>query len=176
MALADKNKIVALAALKSRKIAESTLQTRAKALGQIEEVLGKIEQAVDNAELVMQLQRSTKVLKILNRQTGGVEKVEEQMDALKEQMDKVEEVTRIIGEEGAQADESEFEEELEEILREQKKNQEMADFEIRRKEAAKPLWSASEASISKSLEDLSLGDGGKVRERQKENAVPFLVS
>lgn len=168
MALADKNKIVALAALRSRKIAENTLQTRAKALGQIEEVLGKIEQAADNVELVTQLQKSTKVLKMLNRQTGGVEKVEEQMDALREQIDKVEEVTRIIGEEGVQADESDLEEELEEILREEEKNQEMANFEVRRKAAAKMRWSASEASISKSLEDLSLGDGEKEQEQKKK--------
>lgn len=108
------------------------------------------------------------MLKMLNRQTGGVKKVEEQVDALKEQMEEVEEVTRIIGEEGVQADESELEEELEEILREEEKDQEMADFEVRRKAAAKIQLSASEASISKSLEDLSLGDGEKEQEQKKK--------
>lgn len=177
MALVDKNKIVALAALKSRKIAESTLQARVKAVGQIEEVLGNIEQAADNVELVTQLQRSTQVLKILNKQTGGVEKVEEVMDALKEQMDNVEEVTRIIGEGEVQLDESEVEEELKEMFKEEEKKQEMVEFERRRKEVGKALWSASEANLSQSLEDLNLKDGQeKEQGRQKGNMISVLAS
>lgn len=111
---------------------------------------------------------------MLNRQTGGVEKVAEQVDALKEQMEEVEEVTRIIGEEGIQADESELEEELEEILREEEKNQEMADFEVRQKAAAKMRLSVPEARVSKLLENLSLEDGEKEQEQKKK--APFLTS
>lgn len=176
-ALADNNKIVAIAALKSKKIAESTLQTRAKILGQIEQVLANIEQAADNVELVAQLQRSTKVLKMLNKQTGGVENVEEVMDALNKQMDVVEGVTRAIGEDGAKADDDVVEGELEELLKEEEYKQEMADFEERRREVAKTLWPSSEADISESLDELNLKDGRK-REQRREvrNAVSLLAS
>lgn len=113
------------------------------------------------------------MLKILNKKTGGVEKVEEVMDALKDQMDEVEGLTRIIGEGGAQANEGEVEEELEDMLREEEK-QDMVDFNIRRIEAAKTR--SSEADISKSLEGLNLRDGENRRERQRGNAIPLQVS
>lgn len=112
------------------------------------------------------------MLRRLNKQTGGVEKVEAVMDALKEQMDEVEEVTRVIGEEGAQVDEGEVEEELEEMLRAEEKKQEMADFEARRMEALR-----STPDVAKSLEDLTLKDHEeKEGEQQKKNPVPLLAS
>lgn len=176
-ALADNNKILALVALKSRKIAESTLQARAKVLGQIEPVLASIEQAADNVELVTQLQRSAKVLKMLNKQTGGVEDVEEVIDALNKQMDVVEGVTRVIGKAGAKVDDDEVEGELKELLKEEERKQEMVGLEERRREVAKALWPTSESDISKSLDELNLKAGRK-REQRREvrNAVSLLAS
>lgn len=174
-ALNDKNKIVALAALKSKKIAESTLQTRVKSLGQIEEVLGKIEQAADNVEIVTQLQRSTKVLQILNKQAGGVEGAENVMDTLKEQMEEVEEVTRVIGEDGSAAvDEDEVEEELKGMLREEERRQEMEKDEAQRLANANVLDSAPPTGITKSLEDLTLGDQDEERKEKDQGQIPAL--
>lgn len=175
-ALADNNKILALAALKSRKTAESRLQARAKVLSQIEQVLANIEQAADNVELVAQLQRSTKVLEMLNKQTGGVENVEEVMDALNKQMDVVEGVTKAIGEDGAGVGRDEVGGELEELLKEEECKEDMADFEERRREVVEALWPTSEADISKSLDELNLEDGRKGEHRgEVRNAVSLLA-
>ncbi|KAH8150566.1 uncharacterized protein LAJ45_05262 [Morchella importuna] len=130
-ALQNKNRIVAVAALKSKKLAEATLERRVGALGQLEEVLGRIEQATGNAELVAQLKRSTKVLRALNRETGGVEAVDAVVGEMREQIDGVEEVTRVLGEVGLE--DGEVEEEMEELLEEEERRKEV-EKEEREKE------------------------------------------
>ncbi|RPA94598.1 hypothetical protein L873DRAFT_1700928, partial [Choiromyces venosus 120613-1] len=115
-------KHVAFSALKSNKILETSLESRAKSLAQLEEVLVKIEQAGDNIELVRMREESSKVLARLNKQVGGIEDVGKVADALQEHMEEAGEVIRIFGDEtGATAhvDDREVEGEFEALLQEE---------------------------------------------------------
>jgi len=118
-AVAHKNRTVALAALKSRKMAESALAQQTKALGSVEEVMAAIQQAADNIELVRILEKSSKVLNGLNKEIGGAERVDEVMESLKQETDTVDEVSKILGESGTVVDEGEVEDELEALVREE---------------------------------------------------------
>jgi charged multivesicular body protein 7 len=142
-AVGRKNRVAALAALRSKKLAESTLAKRHATLGQLEEVFGKIEQAADQVELVRVMEASTSVLSGLNREVGGVERVDNVVDQLREQMSQVDEVGDVIAEAGQEAgnvDEAEVDDELEAMERaetEKIEAKERAEKEEReRKEAA----------------------------------------
>ncbi|RPB01089.1 hypothetical protein L873DRAFT_1678422 [Choiromyces venosus 120613-1] len=128
-AVQSSNKHAALSALKSKKIAETALVSRAKSLAQLEEVLVKIEQAADNVELVRMLEDSSKVLSGLNKRVGGVEGVDKVVDELREQMDETGEVTRILGEEtgAVVVEDGEVEGEFEEMLREEERKAKMQE-------------------------------------------------
>ncbi|KAI0897177.1 Snf7-domain-containing protein [Annulohypoxylon nitens] len=128
-AVRRKNKIAALAALKSRKQAEANLSRRHATLSQLEDVASKIEQAADNVQLVKVMQSSTVALRNLNAQVGGADKVDEVLDNLREQMGEVDEVGNIIAEAGpgATIDESEVDDELEAMLADEKKKDEEAE-------------------------------------------------
>ncbi|XDG09879.1 hypothetical protein ABKA04_009494 [Annulohypoxylon sp. FPYF3050] len=128
-AVRRKNKIAALAALKSRKQAEANLSRRHATLSQLEDVASKIEQAADNAQLVKVMQSSTVALRNLNAQVGGADKVDEVLDNLREQMGEVDEVGNIIAEAGpgATIDESEVDDELEAMLADEKRKDEEAE-------------------------------------------------
>lgn len=123
-AVAKKNRVSALAALKSKKLAESSLQQRFATLGQLEEVSAKIEQAADNVQLVKVMGASSEVLKSLNAQVGGAEGVEEVVDHLREQMSQADEVSSILAEQAPVVDEGEIDDELEAMLREEKGKEE----------------------------------------------------
>lgn len=97
-AVEAKNKNAALSALRSKKLAESNLQSRTETLHKLEEVYNKIEQAVDQVQMMQVMQASTATLKSLNKRIGGVENVDTIMDDLREQMDKVDEVGQVIQE------------------------------------------------------------------------------
>ncbi|EED12845.1 vacuolar sorting protein SNF7 family protein, putative [Talaromyces stipitatus ATCC 10500] len=112
-ALANKNRISALSAIKNKKIAEHNLNQRANTLHQLEEVYNKIEQSTDQIEIVRVMQASTGVLRSLHAQIGGVERVEDVIENLREEMSKVDEVGNIINEAGPVIDESEIDDELE---------------------------------------------------------------
>ena len=58
-ALGNKNRISALAAVRSKKLAEHNLQRRLDTLVQLEEVYSKIEQATDQVEYVQVIEAST---------------------------------------------------------------------------------------------------------------------
>lgn len=128
-AVRRKNKIAALAALKSRKQAEANLSRRHATLSQLEDVASKIEQAADNVQLVKVMQSSTVALRNLNAQVGGADKVDEVLDNLREQMGEVDEVGNIIAEAGpgATIDEAEVDGELEAMLADEKKKDEEAE-------------------------------------------------
>ncbi|KAI1090280.1 Snf7-domain-containing protein [Rostrohypoxylon terebratum] len=127
-AVRRKNKIAALAALKSKKQAEANLSRRHATLSQLEDVASKIEQAADNVQLVKVMQSSTVALRNLNAQVGGADKVDEVLDNLREQMGEVDEVGNIIAEAGpgATIDEAEVDDELEAMLADEKKKDEEA--------------------------------------------------
>jgi len=129
------NRITALSALRSRKLAEKNLQSRLDTLLKLEEVLTRIEAAADHVEIVRVMAQSAAVLRGLNKKIGGVERVDEVMDGLREEMGKVEEVGRVLEEpltEGAGVDEGEVEDELEAMEREAKRKLEEREQEERR--------------------------------------------
>lgn len=126
-AVVRKNRVSALAALKSKKAAESSLQQRFATLGQLEGVAAKIEQASDNVQLVKVMGASSDVLKNLNAQVGGAEGVEEVVDHLREQMSQADEVSSILAEQGPVVDEGEIDDELEAMLQEEKSKEEAVE-------------------------------------------------
>lgn len=124
-AVARKNRVSALAALKSKKVAESSLAQRYASLNQVEEVALKIEQASDNVQLVKVMESSSGVLKNLNKQVGGVEKVDSVMDELRERISDTDELANILAEStGAPIDEGEIDDELAAMENEIKEKQE----------------------------------------------------
>jgi charged multivesicular body protein 7 len=124
-AVVRKSKVSALAALRSKKLAETTLEKRHATLAQLEEVYSKIEQAHDQVELVRIMEGSARVLEGLNKQVGGVERVDGIVDKLREQMGEVDEVGNVIFEVGKEGvDEGEVDEEFEAMEAEERKKEE----------------------------------------------------
>lgn len=124
-AVARKNRVSALAALKSKKVAETSLAQRYASLSQVEEVALKIEQASDNVQLVKVMESSSGVLKNLNKQVGSVEKVDSVMDELRERISDTDELANILAEStGAPIDEGEIDDELAAMENEIKEKQE----------------------------------------------------
>lgn len=114
-ALRNKNKVLALSSLRSKKLAERNLKQRADTLSQVEEVYMKIEQAADQVDIVRVMQASTGVLRQLHGEIGGVERVEDVVEQLRQEMDNVDEVGNILNEAGPVIDEGEVDDELEEL-------------------------------------------------------------
>ncbi|RDW80826.1 Snf7 family protein-like protein [Coleophoma crateriformis] len=136
-AVSRKNKASALAALRSKKLAETTLSKRTATLGQLEEVFSKIEQAADQVELVRAMEGSTRVLSGLNAEVGGVERVDDVVEQLREQMSQVNEVGDVIAEVGqGTIDETEVDDELEamESAEREKKEEEERKEKAKKKE------------------------------------------
>ncbi|KAL4797869.1 Snf7-domain-containing protein [Aspergillus venezuelensis] len=163
-ALSKKNRVSALAAVRSKKLAEHNLQQRLDTLNQLEQVYLKIEQAVDQVEYVKVMEASTGALRGLNAQIGDVSKVEDVVDELREEMTKVDEIGNIMGEAAPQINEAEIDDELEELEakdREAKEEQEaektrqklaeLDNLDLESKEAARKA--AQEQSVKDGLED-----------------------
>lgn len=132
-AVVKKNRVSAMAALKSKKLAETSLQTRFATLNQLQSVASKIEQASDNVQLVKVMGASADVLKGLHAQVGGAEGVEEVVDRMREQMAQADEVSSILNESGPVIDQGELDDELDAMLLEERKEEEA--LERARKEA-----------------------------------------
>ena len=124
-AVGRKNRVAALAALKSKKLAESSLANRYATLNQLEAVSAKIQQAADNVALVKVMESSAGVLQGLNAAVGGAERVDNVMDRLREQMTDTDEVAAIMSEStGAPVDEGEIDDELEAMMAQEKTKEE----------------------------------------------------
>jgi charged multivesicular body protein 7 len=111
-AVNNKNRILALSTLRSKKVAERNLKQRSDTLIQLEEVYIKIEQAADQVDILRVMEASTGVLRALHAQVGGVEKVVDIVEELREEMAKVDEVGNVITEAGPVIDEGELDDEL----------------------------------------------------------------
>ncbi|UNI20397.1 hypothetical protein JDV02_006488 [Purpureocillium takamizusanense] len=163
-AVSRNNRVTALAALKSKKIAESSLAQRYTTLNQLEEVAAKIEQASDQVQLVKVMESSAGVLQSLNSQVGGTERVDGVVDRLREQMNDTDEVAAILADAtGTVIDESEIDQQLE-ALEQEARNATLAD---QRREAEKK--SAAEAEqVLKQLNSLPrVPDQEALPDRQK---------
>ncbi|PON21277.1 hypothetical protein TGAM01_v209868 [Trichoderma gamsii] len=146
-AVLRKNRVTALAALKSKKRAESSLSTRYATLSQLEEVASRLQQASDQVQLVKVMESSASALQSLNAQIGSSEKVGTTMDHLREQMSATDELTAILSEPtGDVVDEAEIDDELKALEMEQKKEEEEKQ---RRKEEAREA-----ARAKKELDEL----------------------
>ncbi|KAK4544401.1 hypothetical protein LTR36_004292 [Oleoguttula mirabilis] len=133
-AVATKQLIAAKTALRQKKLAETKLQQRTATLSQVEEVYAKIEQAADQVEMVRVMEASSQTLRSLNQKTGGVEKVQDVMDGLRDEMTNADEIQQAINDVSAGAvDEGEVEDELEAMEKAEREKQE----EVERKEREK---------------------------------------
>jgi len=127
-AVAKKQNAAAKVALRQKKMAETKLQSRTATLTQVEEVYAKIEQAADQVEIVRVMEASSTTLRSLNQKTGGVEKVQDVMENLRESMQDTQEISEAIGEVGAgQIDEGEVDDELEALERAEREKVEEAE-------------------------------------------------
>ncbi|WYZ45089.1 hypothetical protein EsH8_VIII_000405 [Colletotrichum jinshuiense] len=144
-AVAKKNKVAALAALKSKKMTESSLEKRFATLNQLEDVAARIQQARDQVQLVKVMETSAGALKGLNEKVGGADRVGDVVDRLREQMGEVDEVGKIISEVGtAPVDEFEVDDELEAMEREEREKEEAAE---RAKKEAQEAKEAEETRL-----------------------------
>ncbi|KAI4721523.1 hypothetical protein E4T48_02104 [Aureobasidium sp. EXF-10727] len=130
-AVAAKRTIQAKSALRSKKLAETTLHTRSATLSQLEETFTAIQTAADQVAIVSAMSASANVLKSLHAEVGGTEGVEEVVDRLRDEMENVDEIGRVINEANTtKVDEEDVDEEFAAM--------EKADRETReREEAAK---------------------------------------
>lgn len=177
------NRVSALSALRSKKLAEKNLEQRSDTLHKLEEVYTRIEQAVDQVEIVKVMDASAGVLRSLNKTVGGVENVENVIERLQEEMGKVDEVGKVLEEPlnaGAVVDEGEIDDELEALEQEERREREK-EAEVTRKrlqELEKPEAGGKEAEgkqtdvsarsqmeeSTKRLSQMSIGDERRERD------------
>ncbi|KAH3505083.1 hypothetical protein KXW24_007630 [Aspergillus fumigatus] len=164
VAIQKKNRVSALAAVRSKKLAEHNLKQRLDTMTQLEEVYSKIENAADQVEYVRVMEASTGVLRGLHTQIGGVERVEDVVEELREEMSRVDEIGNIMNEVAPEIDETELDDELEELEsrerqaveekeaeKTRKRLAELDDLEQKAKEAAHTA--ASEQSVDSAIEE-----------------------
>ena len=150
-ALKERNRISAAACLKSKKLIEATLAQRYQTLTQVEEIYSKIAEAVDQAALVQVMRDSTGVLQGLQAKIGGVERVEDVVDELRDEMRQVDEVGTALeaGSSGESfVDEDAVDAELAELERQSRSDEEA-------KRVAEVKQKLSEIDGSKALPSIS---------------------
>jgi len=155
--VSSKQLAVAKNVLRQKKLAGTKLQQRTDTLAQLEAVYNKIEQAQDQVELVRVLEASSQALRNLNQKIGNVEKVQDVMEGLRDEMMNMDEIQQAINEVSAGAvDEGEVEDELEALEKAEKHKLEEAE---RHEREAKEAREAEETK--KKLAELDkLGGSG----------------
>ncbi|ENH75250.1 related to protein SNF7 [Fusarium oxysporum] len=168
-AVTKKNRVAALAALKSKKIAETSLATRYATLNQLEEVSAKLEQAADNVQLVNVMEASSGALASLNAQVGGAERIDAVMDRLREQSSATDEVSAILAEStGEVIDETALDDELEAMeAQEREKEEEKTKSKEAEEQKARDEREAAEAQ--KKLDELPdvPADGEEIQQKEQ---------
>jgi len=133
-ATSKQNRIVALSALKSRKLREKALQKRSDALARIEEVLDGVAQAASDAEVIKSLEGGASALERLNKDIGGIERVEKVMDRVREGIEESDDVGRVIAEMGSsRVNEDELQEEFDAMLKAEEEKERKLQEERERK-------------------------------------------
>lgn len=113
------NRSSALRALRSRKLAEISLDQKIEALLQVELIYSKIEQAADQAVMIQTMKASTGVLRSLHAHIDGVQNVEDTIEEMQNELAKVDQTSNIINEAGQGLncfDEEALDEELETLV------------------------------------------------------------
>ncbi|KAH0334912.1 hypothetical protein KCU81_g9269, partial [Aureobasidium melanogenum] len=162
-AVAAKRTVQAKSALRSKKLAETTLHTRSATLSQLEETFTAIQTAADQVAIISAMSASAKVLKSLHAEVGGTEGVEEVVDRLRDEMENVDEVGRIINEANtSKVDEEDVDEEFATMERMEKEKREQ-------EEAAKTAARLAELEgLEKERKEKEVEEKGKEGERQTE--------
>ena len=96
-AVSVQNRNAALRNLRASKNQEKVLNQRTETLLQLENVLGKIEEAANNIEVVAALKSGTGVLRSLNAELGGTDTVDIILEGLREELANTEEVGSMLG-------------------------------------------------------------------------------
>jgi charged multivesicular body protein 7 len=176
------NRVSALSALRSKKLAEKNLEQRSDTLHKLEEVYTRIEQAVDQVEIVKVMDASAEVLRSLNKKVGGVESVENVIERLQEEMGKVDEVGKLLEEPlnaGAVVDEGEIDDELEALEQEERREREVKEAEVtrRRLQELEKLEAAEKEAEGKQADSSQVEESAKrlsqmsIRDEKKERDV-----
>ncbi|KAL8797917.1 MAG: hypothetical protein Q9182_007123 [Xanthomendoza sp. 2 TL-2023] len=137
-AVESKNRPTALAALRSKKSAESALSQRMDTLFQLEQIFISIKKASDQIALVGVMKNSAEVLRGLNAKVGSIHNVENALNCLKNEMEKVEDVATLVSEAGQEtgADENEIDEEFDALLRQKERAEEEKASELTKQRLA----------------------------------------
>lgn len=167
-AVAGKQMIRAKAALRSKKLAESTLAQRSEVAHQLEQVYLDLQQAADQVEIVEAMRAGAAALKGLNEKVGGAEGVQGVVDAVNEQMATAEEITNIINETSQPLDEAEIDDELEALERAEKEKEEKAEAERTATRLAE-LESLEKKRKEKEAESEKLREAKAAKEASKES-------
>lgn len=83
--LQSKNKSTALSYLKMRKLNEKSLENASGSLLKLEEVMLAIDSAATSQQVIGQLESSSELIKRINKEIGGAERVNKVMDEFDEQ-------------------------------------------------------------------------------------------
>ncbi|CRK19460.1 hypothetical protein BN1723_011884 [Verticillium longisporum] len=160
-AVGKRNNAAAMRLLREKKTAEATLGRRGAALLQMEEIAARIQQARDQVQFVKVMEGSAGVLKQLNAEVGGVERVEGVVDALREQMADTDEVGRILASAGEVEviDDGEIDDELRAL---EKAEEDRVEAE---KQAERDAQQAKEAEATRKR----LEEAGSVPETEAES-------
>lgn len=129
------------------------------------------------------MRASTKTLKSLHDKTGGIEKVEDVVDALREEMTKTEEIGGVLNEASAMSansvDEAEVDEELEALLKEEKEAREAEETKRKLEELEKVEKEEREKKLQQEKEKESEIEAGMKRvsiEEGKAKEAPEAVT
>lgn len=178
-AVANKQLTTAKATLRSKKLADTKLQQRTATLSQLEEVYAKIEQAADQVEIVRVMEASSQTLKSLNKQTGGVEKVQDVMEGLREEMANADEIGQAINEVSAgEIDEGEVDDELEALERAEREKTEEAERVAKEKREAEEAESTRQrlAELDKAQEPSAPAGSTVEQEKGQRDEKDAIVS
>ncbi|KAG5301360.1 SNF7 family protein [Histoplasma ohiense] len=135
-AVTNKNRVVALSALRAKRMAENNLKQRTDTLLQLEEVYMKLEQAADHIDIVRVMEASAVALRSINGQVGGVEKVEDIVEELREEMGKVDQVGNVINGVGEAVDEGELDDILAAMEKQEQEAHDAKEAEATRRKLA----------------------------------------
>lgn len=134
--LKSKNRELAKNLLRSKKIAQDSLIKQIETINQLDSVLFKIDEASSNIQLLNALEIGASLLKSLNNEIGGVERVEEIMDEIIDEKTKTDEISQEINKLSTPIDgidEEEIDQEYEEMLKQATTGKDEAVDEIAKK-------------------------------------------
>ncbi|KAF2861833.1 hypothetical protein K470DRAFT_244928 [Piedraia hortae CBS 480.64] len=150
----------ARSALRQKKLAQEKLAQRTASLVQLEDVYAQTEKAADSVEMLSILEASAQTLKVLNKMTGGVDKIQNVVEQLQEEKQYTDEVQNALFQ-PATGEQSVADEDIEEEF-------EQLEKEERDRSLAKEVDRLSDKidDLGITSTDLSIAEEGKKSEGQ----------